>query len=252
MDRPIAGDREVTDAAPERIRAAQDEPRVEHVAQAAAVGAVEGGGELDALAEGRFGLLAQPRRQRFAAVHQALACQGAQPRIVEGLQQAGSTGADADVLHRGGAREQALGGAQQAAPVGALFVVAGLQGPDPLSQPGQQATALAEAAKDRLAEVDMALDETGKDETAADIEDAPVLGSRQLGAEGGDAAIAHQDVGLAHRCFGVESEERSAAEQERVATVRGEVGGHRTPIVAAVDWQQCSKSGFDCGREALR
>ena len=82
--------------------------------------------------------------------------------ILQGSQQSGRAGADADVLNCRRARQQALGRTQQGAPVGALVIVSGLERPDPLVQPGQQPAAFRQAPEDRLPEVDMALDEAGE------------------------------------------------------------------------------------------
>ena len=58
VDRPAAVDGEIAQAPPEFVRAAEDEARVEDVAQPAAVAAVEGVAELGGMGQCAFGLLA--------------------------------------------------------------------------------------------------------------------------------------------------------------------------------------------------
>ena len=143
VDRPAVAGGEIVQLGPETVAARQDEARIEGVAQASGCRTIEGLAQGLGLGEHGVGVAAEAGRQ-FAGVHQTLAGTGAQTRLLQCPQQAACAGAETDLLNRGGAGQQALSGAEQRRPVGALVVVSGLERPDALAQPGQQLTLLGE------------------------------------------------------------------------------------------------------------
>ena len=141
---------------------------------------------------------AEAFRQPVACVHQALAGGGAEARLGDRRQEALDPGPQADLLDRRRATEQALGGAEPARTVGGLVVVRGLERPDALAQPGQEGAPLGEAAKERLTEMDVPLDEAGENQVIGDVHDPGIFGR-------GEAAAREPLCGplrAEHRCLG--------------------------------------------------
>jgi hypothetical protein len=214
MNGPAAAQGQIAGAHPKGVGAGEDESGIEHVAQPALRSVLESIAQRLGRGERRVGVQAHGGWQVVAAVHEALAGEGAQPGFGDGFQQARGTRADADVLNRGGAAEKAFGGAEEAAPVGALVVVSGLQRPDALAQPRQQAAPLGQPAEERLPQMKMPLDQPRKDQAAGDVHHPRTR--RHLGrAERGDAPVANEQVRpRQHGRAGVQGEEGASPQED--------------------------------------
>ena len=158
------------DVAPQTLAARQDEARRERDVNPAVARLIEAPGERERIVERLARRLEQAARHALALVHQRLAEDRAQPALLHRRRR------DVGPPHRAhvvDARDAAANQLEQSEPRRGRdrrLGVRGLERPDALAQPAQQVALLGEPAKQRLAQMEVTVDEAGQHETAARVD----------------------------------------------------------------------------------
>ena len=155
-------------------------------------------------------------RDALAHVHQGLAAGVADATLASRLEQSVCVVDGAHVQDRRGATQQQFGDAESRRCAQRVRIVRGLERPDVLAQPRQQALILGEAPKERLAQMHVTLDQAGHDHASTDVDGAVGGRAAVRVREVGDTALGiDQDVRDGQRAERVHRDERAAAQRER-------------------------------------
>ena len=162
--------RQLAGRAQQRTGAARHETRREADPQPVARGPVPAAGQALRLGQRRVrGLRQLERRSLGVCVHETLPHHGAEPDALERPERRVRVMHRLHVEDRRRAAEQQLGGAEHRRPEHGLLGVRRLERPDAAAEPLLEPQLVRQPAKQRLAEVDVSLDETWDDETAAAV-----------------------------------------------------------------------------------
>ena len=205
------------DLAQERLGAGQHEAGRQRVAQPIALAAVPLLDQADGLGERALGGLAQARGHALPCVHHALAAHEADAAVARRLEHGVVMAHRAHIEHRGGARADALEEGEVSRSAQRLGVVQGLEGPDAIAEPVEQLHAIGVVAAQRLAGVQVAVNEAGQHELAPAVDAAaqPGLPSPFAGADADDAiALDHHFCVANHLARGVHGDDGGVADDE--------------------------------------
>ncbi len=205
--------RELRRRAQELLGAAQDEARSEGVPEPTR-GSVPARQERRALVQAVLAALAQALRQAAARVHHRLAREPADAAVAHRLEHGVLAADRAHVEDGRGAGAHHLGQAEARAGAERRVVVRSLERPDPLPQPVHERKVVCHAAKERLAQVNVRLDEARHDGASARVEHPRGGPLRQL-AHVGDAAVDDEHVAVDHAARAVHRHDRAARDDQR-------------------------------------
>ena len=176
-------------------RTGHREARRERRMQTAVRGAVPALANRDALVDGMARLLLQPFRHLRVEVHHALADGGAQAAFGHTFEHHISVVHRLHRQHGGRAAREQLRGGEASRRAQGVRSVRGFHRPHASPQPVHQAEVVRKTAEEGLAQMDVGLDETGKDVAAARV-DHSIVPFADVRPDRRDAPVFDRDVPL--------------------------------------------------------
>jgi hypothetical protein len=137
--------------------------------------------------------LLQPARRLGVEVHHAFANRRTQAALLDGLEDRVRVVHGLHCQHRGGAAAEQFRRCQARGRAKGLGRVSRFHRPDTGAEPVHEREIVRVTSEQRLAEVDVRLDQTGQHVAAARV-DRAIVTAREIGADRGDAAITDGDV----------------------------------------------------------
>ena len=252
VDDESVGPRPLPDLAQETVRAGDGEARAERDAQAAAAPPVPGLREAGRLVEGRARLPVEAGRVRRRIVHEGVAARHAHARRRRRPEDRVRVVRGRHVEDRRRAAREELGEAESRRDLQRRVVVGGLARPDVRREPGEEGQVVRAVAQERLAQVDVRLDEPGQEPHPGRVE------TREGPAGGRVGAGARLRLGVARRDRAVLDEQRAARHDVAGARhadregVLDEKGCHGQPAIIQRRTAQTSRAPSWTSSQRLR
>jgi hypothetical protein len=159
------------------------------------------------------GVLVQPPWCLAVRIHHALADDGAKAHGLERFEHRIRLMHGLHRQHGGGAAKEQFRGREARARLERTGIMRGLHRPDALLEPVEQREVVRVAAEERLAEMNVRVDEAREDVAAAGIDDARG-GTVAKVADGCDSAVLDQDIALDDVEGGVHCEDRAVTNEQ--------------------------------------